>query len=73
MTINTQMKISNTKNYYQYLKENSFWIKELNRNDKNLEKFIDYCKEKYSLRVTDKISNVIDNIDLIQNVLSTLQ
>ncbi len=73
MTINTQMKLLNSKNYYQYLKENSNWIKELNRNDNNFDDFINFCKDKYSLRITDKISNVIDNIDLIQNVLNVLK
>ena len=61
------------KNYYQYLKDNSIWIKDLNRDENNINKFIEYCKDKYSLKVTDKISNAIDNIDLLQNVLSIIK
>ena len=73
MTINSQMKILNTKNHYQYLKENSNWIKELNRHDKNINKFLEYTKEKYNLRITDKINDFIDNIDTLQKVLSVFK
>jgi len=73
MTINTQMKILNTKKHYQYLKDNSNWIKELNRNDNNVSNFLEFVKDKYSLRVTDKVSDFIDNIDMIQKVLSILK
>lgn len=73
MTIHTQMKILNTKNYYQYLKENSNWIKELNRHEVNINKFITFVKDKYSLRITDKISNAIDGIDMIQSVLNVIK
>ena len=73
MTISTQMKIINSKNYYKYLKENSNWIKELNRNDDNLPKYQEFVKDKYSLRISDKITDFIDNIDTIQKVLSVLK
>ena len=73
MTIQTQIKIKNTKNHYLYLKENSNWIKELNRHDKNINNFLSFTKDKYSLRITDKVNNFIDNIDTIQKVLSILK
>lgn len=73
MTIQTQMKILNTKDHYKYLKENSNWIKELNRHESNLDKFFEFTKDKYSLRMSDKVSSFIDNIDLIQNVLSIMK
>ena len=73
MSINVQMKILNTKNYYQYLKENSQWFKELNRDDKNIVKFTDFVKEKYSLKISDRISSALDGINTIQNVLSIIK
>ena len=73
MTLISQMKILNTKNYYQYLKENSNWIKELNRHDTNVYNYIEFIKDKYSLRITDKVGDFIDNIDTIQRVLSVLK
>lgn len=73
MTVATQMKILKTNDYYKYLKENSNWIKELNRHDSNINNYITFLKDKYSLRVTDKVSEFIDNIDIIQSVLNVLK
>ncbi len=56
-----------------YLKENSDWIKYLNRNPKNYALFKNEIKTKYKLRKTDKINNAIENIDLISNVLNILK
>ena len=44
--------------------ENSFWIKDLNRDGANFNKFAEYVKEKYRLRVSDKVSDAIDNVDI---------
>ena len=73
MTVSTQIKILNMKNNYQYLKDNSNWIKELNRNDNSINDFFEFIKDKYSLRMSDKISGFVDNIDTIQKVLSILK
>ena len=73
MSISTQLKILNTKNHYNYLKENSNWIKELNRHDNNLQSFFEFTKDKYSLRISDKVSDIIDNIDMVQQILSILK
>ena len=72
MNINTRFKIINM-NYYNYLKDNSPWIKELSRNSNNIDKFIDFIKEKYTLKFTDKIENITQKIDMISNVLSALK
>ena len=39
MTLDIQFKIKNNANYLRYLRENSFWYKELNRNPENYKKF----------------------------------
>ena len=70
MKISTQLKILNTKNYYNYLKDNSFFIKDLNRNELNYKLFDDYLKNKYTLRISDRINSAFDNMDKISNVLS---
>ena len=59
--------------YYDYLKENSYWIKILYRNPLAYNEFKNFVKEKYHLRVTDKISNVIDDIELIGSVIDTIK
>ena len=70
MEINLQYKIKNTKGYYEYLKDNSWWIKNLSRNPDSFNDYQNYLKDKYELRTSDKISKAIDNIDLISSLLS---
>lgn len=59
--------------YYEYLKENSHYIKDLNRYPQNYELFKNFVKDKYHLRITDKVSNAIDDIELINSVLNTIK
>ena len=73
MEINSQYKIKNTKGYYEYLKDNSWWIKNLSRNPNSFNDYQNYLKDKYELRTSDKISKAIDNIDLISSLLSAIK
>lgn len=57
----------------ELLKENSDWIKYLNRDSRKYEEFVAVMKEKYRLRKTDKINDVIDNIDLISNLFNAIK
>lgn len=59
--------------FYDYLKDNSFFVKILYRNPEKYNEFKEFVKDKYHLRMTDKISGVIDDIELVSSVLSTLQ
>lgn len=62
----------NAKSYRQ-LKENSYYFKELNRGLIDYKKFNEDMKIKYKERVTDKINNVVENMDLITSVLDVLK
>lgn len=73
MDLSLQKKILDTPKMYQYLKENSYWIKYLNRNPDSYKDFQNKMKELYRERATDKLSDAIDNIDLISTVLSSLK
>lgn len=55
-----------------YLKQNSNYIKDLNRNPEYYKEFKKIIKEKYKLRLTDKLSNVVNDIELVSNIISTL-
>ena len=57
----------------ELLKENSEWIKYLNRDPRKYEEFVAVMKEKYRLRKTDKINDVIDNIDLVSNLFNAIK
>ncbi|MCM1053031.1 MAG: hypothetical protein NC483_03570 [Ruminococcus sp.] len=69
----TLLELQKDKKMYDLLKYNSYWLKDLNRDYSNLKRFKDDMKIKYKLRTTDKISDAIDNIDLISNVLNALK
>lgn len=73
MTLELQFKIKSNPNYVKYLRENSFWYKELNRNPDSFRLFEEKMKEDYRLRPSDRVSKVIDTIDMLQTVLSTLK
>ncbi len=73
MQMNAIIELKKDTKMWELLKTNSYWIKELNRNPLNVKKFKEDMKVKYKLRATDKISDAIDNIDIISNVLSALK
>lgn len=56
-----------------YLKQNSYFIKDLVRNPNNYENFKKTIKEKYNLRLQDKISNIINDIELVSSIINTIQ
>lgn len=73
MQMRVLLELKKDKKMWDLLKLNSYWIKDLNRDGNNLKKFREDMKIKYKLRTTDKISDAIDNIDLISNVISALK
>ena len=73
MQLNVLLELRKDEKMYDLFKFNSYWIKDLNRNPENIKKFKEQMKVKYKLRTTDKISDAIDNIDIITNVLNALK
>ena len=73
MNLLTQKKLEENQKMAELLKQNSYWFKELNRKDENYKNFVEQMKEKYHLKVTDKISDAIDNIDLISSILDSIK
>ncbi len=73
MDVFLQQKLTEDTKMAELLKLNSYWYKELNRNSEQYKNFVNAMKEKYHLKVTDKINNAIDNIDIITGILDTLK
>jgi len=73
MQLNVLMELKKDKKMWELLKNNSYWIKELNRDSASIKKYKEDMKVKYKLRTTDKISDAIDNIDIISSVLGALK
>jgi DNA-dependent RNA polymerase auxiliary subunit epsilon len=73
MNLYLQEKLNSDLKMKDLLKQNSYWIKYLNRNSDNYLEFVREMKNKYHLNMTDRISSAIDNIDLISNILENLK
>lgn len=73
MRLDIQMKLNSDPKMLGYLKENSEWYKYLNRNPLNYDQFVKAMKEKYKIRATDKMSEFVENIDLVSNILNVLK
>lgn len=73
MQLHLQIAFRENSKSYQELKDNSFYFKELNRGVVDYKRFTEDMKVKYKERTSDKINNVIDNIDLLSSVLDILK
>ena len=73
MRLNDQINFKENNNNYLLLKENSYYIKALNRQEIDYKTSVNEMKIKYKNRTTDKINKVIDNMDLISSVLDILK
>ena len=71
----TRIKIllDNNYTYKRYLRYNSYWYKILNRNPFLIDDFIREVKEKYKLRTTDKINDIMDKIDMVSKFINVLR
>lgn len=73
MYINTQFKLKSNPKYIDFLHNNSYWYKKLNRNSKNFIDFENEVKDKMQLRITDKINEVATAIDMLTTFLSKMK
>ena len=69
MNLNIQFQLKANPNYQRYLRENSYWYKVLNRNPELFSSFIEQMKETYKLTMTDRFTDVLDRINLINNFI----
>ena len=66
-------KINNDINLKRFLRENSYWYKELNRNPNSFKHFVEDMKVKYKLTTKDKINRTVENINMISAFLDVLK
>ena len=73
MELSVMYKIKSDKKHYDYLRTHSYWYKYLNRDPNNYKEFISNYK-KYSRETkTNKFSDTINSIDMVANILKTLE
>ena len=73
MTIDTQIKINNNPIQKQFLRENSYWYKYLNRSSIYYKEFIKQMKETYKLTTKDKINKINNDINMFKTFLEVLK
>lgn len=73
MELSIKIIIDSNPNYKLYLRNNSYWYKILNRNPELINNFIEEVKDKYKLRFTDKVNNLIDKIDMVERFMGALR
>ena len=62
MTLDVQFKLKGNPNYINYLRQNSYWYKNLNHQ----------ITGSTSLE-TDRLERAVETISLLQNILSTMK
>lgn len=73
MNLDTQFKLKSNPLYIKYLRENSYWYKILNREPNSFINFEEEVKINYKLRPSDRISQALDYIEMIETIMSTLK
>ena len=73
MSLDLILKINSDPTQKQFLRENSYWYKYLNRSNIYYKDFINDMKKKYKLTTQDKINKVINNINMVNTFLDVLK
>ena len=73
MSLELQYRINSDPRLKQFLRENSYWYKDLNRSNTYLKPFISDMKDKYKLKTTDKINKLTNNISMVRTFLDVLK
>lgn len=73
MNVQTQIKIRNNPYLYRYLRDNSSWYKNLNRNPSSIKQLEEQMKSAYKLNLTDKIDNINHKIEMVRTFMDLLK
>ncbi len=69
MKYNVLEKLHKDPKFLNYLRQNSYWYKMLNRDSNSYNIFVHDMKIKYKLRAIDKVDNFVDSVDLITKII----
>ena len=73
MSFDVWYRIDNDINLKKFLRENSYWYKQLNRDSNNFNSFVSDMKVKYKLTTEDRINRMVDSMGMIQSFLEVLK
>lgn len=66
-------KIKNNQKLFDHLKEQSYWIKPLSRDQSFFKDFQNSMKAIYKERASDKVNNVIDGVEMLSSIIDTIK
>ncbi len=72
MPLEIQFRLRENPLYIKYLRENNIWYKRLIREPQSFNIFVEEMKTKYKLRTSDKINKVVDTLDVVSNLFSSM-
>lgn len=72
MPLEIQFRLRENPLYIKYLRENNIWYKRLIRDPRSFNIFVEEMKAKYKLRTSDKINKVVDTLDVVSNLFSSM-
>ena len=70
MKYEVREKLRKDEKYLKFLRQNSNWYKQLNRDPSSYDLFVREMKKKYKLRTIDKVDNFVDGVDLVTKIIS---
>ena len=73
MELDLMYKIKSNKKHYDFLRTHSYWYKYLNRDSNNYKLFLNEYKKYSRETTTNKVSNTINNIDMMTNIFKILE
>lgn len=73
MNLDIQFKLKSNPAYIQFLRDHSYWYKQLTRHPEQFQEFVDEVKAEYKMRPIDKINNVVDSMEMIKTFMGVLK
>ena len=73
MRLEIIMNINSDPKQKQFLRENSYWYKYLNRSNIYYKDFINDMKQKYKLTTTDKLNKMVKDINTLKTFLDVFK
>lgn len=73
MELDIMYKIKQDKKHYDFLRNNSYWYKYLNRNKDNYKLFLEAYKKYNRNMTTNKVNDTINTIDTVSNILKIIE
>jgi predicted ribonuclease toxin of YeeF-YezG toxin-antitoxin module len=73
MTTEIALKIINDSKMHDFLINNSYWYKELNRSPDNFKEFMEAFKADKRNKRISKVNSTVDTLDTVNLILKTLK